>query len=400
MGERREIDSFRRETEETEISQRKRRLTPRQRDAFIEEFNEEISTQKKHDELLKDNDDEHPFYHTNSETDEKAVSSREKHLLTPKQRDAFIDEYNAEFLTPEERDRFVKEYNTEHSFRRIDAETNQNHHHRKYRTSDLSESPELKTGKRFGKLREVRVFMPHFGQQNLQSPGEVIELIKSEYSGVQHRQDLDSLMKTVIDHFRLIYALDNREKISQGEVKKIAAKLDIRPRDAIRWTFYSHKPRLYEILSRATSRSEAKQRVDEIRNGIDGIASWEDVQEKLTEIYPLREHETRSLFQSRKHNVVDFFRVLKEAEKGGTVAGIARRTGIPRNRASAIMNGHLPYLIRLVLPSVERTSTMPTLTYDVKIKPPEIRGIRVETIPQLKKIIRGDSPPAVTSHNC
>jgi len=364
-------------------------------DSQIEEIRKQFHirhlTTDERDRIIRLFNTEHPYRQTDSETDEKAVASREKHLLTPKQRDAFIDEYNAELLTPEERDRFVKEYNAEHSFRRIDTETNQNHHHREYRTSGLSESPELKARKRFGKLREVRVFLPHFGQ-NLQSPSEVIELIKNEYSGVQYRQDLDSLMKTVIDHFRLIYALDDREKISQGEVKEIAAKLDIRPRDAIRWAFYSHKPRLYEVLSRATSRSEAKQRVDGIRNGIDGIASWEDVQERLTEIYPLGEHETRSLFQSRKRNVVDFFRVLNEAEKGGTVAGIARRTGIPRNRASAIMNGHLPYLIRLILPSVERTSTMPTLTYDVKIKPPEIRGIRVETIPQLKKIIRGDSP--------
>jgi hypothetical protein len=46
------------------------------------------------------------------ETEEAEISQR-KRRLTPGQRDAFIDEYNAGFLTPEERDRFVQEYNAD-----------------------------------------------------------------------------------------------------------------------------------------------------------------------------------------------------------------------------------------------------------------------------------------------
>ena len=58
------------------------------------------------------------------ETEEAEISQCKRHL-TLRQRDAFIDEYNAGFLTPEERDRFVQEYNAECSFRRIDSKTSQ-----------------------------------------------------------------------------------------------------------------------------------------------------------------------------------------------------------------------------------------------------------------------------------
>jgi hypothetical protein len=54
------------------------------------------------------------------ETEEAEISQR-KRRLTPGQRDAFIDEYNAGFLTPEERDRFVQEYNAEHPFSTTDS---------------------------------------------------------------------------------------------------------------------------------------------------------------------------------------------------------------------------------------------------------------------------------------
>ena len=460
MDERRESDYFRRETEEAKISQRKRRMTPRQRDAFIDKFNEEISTQEKHDGLLKDHNDEHAFYHTNSETDKKAVSSREKHLLTPKQRDAFIDEYNAEFLTPRERDRLIQEYNSKHPFSRTDlvaeeeAATTQGDisHTRSespvIRIHDIESKERKQAGldrlrdlyehsdrrqlagregtateacegerqreveqslvneqgqeqqelehhqRRKGGPREVRARTPCVRGQRIESLTELKNIIRKAFPGIQDRDDYDSLMKDAANHLELLQVIGERKSVKQRNLIQIATRLNITKHAAVNWTLKGHVPRLYVVLEKAVSKSEAMDMITNLKNQLYGVESWDDVKKQLDKMYPNNEYEQSDAFEMRKRRAIEFFMFLEELKRGGTIKGIAGRAGINPARAKSFgfMRGRLPYLVRNVIQSLESQRKPPTLTYGINIAIPRVRGVKIESVHQLKEILEYKFP--------
>ncbi|MDF1539449.1 MAG: hypothetical protein P1Q69_11165 [Candidatus Thorarchaeota archaeon] len=140
-------------------------------------------------------------------------------------------------------------------------------------------------------------------------------------------------------------------------------------------------------------------RITRVMKKIEGLSSWDDVERMLITIYPESEYKKHRLFQVRKQIVINFFLTLQEAKRGGTITGIAKRIGISRKQVSATLNGQIPYYIRLVLPSFRRSSTMPILSFLVKMTVPEILGERMNTSQQFLEYASEKFPHLLTRNN-
>jgi hypothetical protein len=245
---------------------------------------------------------------------------------------------------------------------------------------------------RRGEPREVKACIPRIRGQELRSLDKLKTMIRDEFPGIRDRDDYDSLMKGAAYHFKLLQALGERKTIKQQEVKEIAMNLGFNKSTAVDWTLRGRMPNLYTIVERGVSKSEAKTLIAKFKKQLGGLESWEDVQKQLDGKYPDREYEQTRMFELRKRRTIEFYKFVKELEKGGATSGIARRAETPERIASLFMKGHLPYLVRHVVPSLTASRTKHSLLCKVKFAIPEVRGFRIESIERLKEIINRDFP--------
>lgn len=337
--------------------------------------------------------------------------SREPYDSYDEKEDSRIAEVRQQFrkrhLTPEERDKLIRLFNTEHPHRQTNYKTDEKKtaEDEDYETKGQCnvgqpsgyehkkevQEQEHQHRRELGKPREVRAYVPRVKGQKVELLAELKKLILEEFPGIQDRNDYDCMMHMAAEHFKFLEALGERRTVKQHEVGRIATMLGIKKGHAVQWTFYGLRPFLYRVLENARPRSEVKQIVAGFRKELDGLGSWDDVQSRLDQIYPNREYENNSRFQLRRGHVIDFFRLLEEIDSG-TVKGISARTGIRRRGVHSFLEGSLPFLVRLVIFPSEPTRTELSVSHRVDIQPPEVHGVRIESIEQLKNIVERDFP--------
>ncbi len=342
-------------------------------------------------------------------SEESRSKGRFHNIIDTSKEDLWITETRQltrkQHLTTDERDRIIRLLNTEHSHRQTDSETDEKNaaedeeHEVKgqcnvgqpsnYEHKKEVQKTEHEYRRELGKPREVKIYVPQVKGQKIESLAELKKLILEEFPGIQNRDDYDCMVHMAAEHFKLLEALGERRTVKQHEVGRIATMLSIKKSCAVSWTFYGYKPFLYRVLENARPRSEVKQIVAGFRRELNGLGSWDDVQSRLDQIYPNREYENNSRFQLRQGHVIDFFRLLEEIDSG-TVKGISARTGIRRRGVHSFMEGSLPYLVRLVIFPSEPTRTKLSVSHRVNIRPPEVHGVRIESIEQLKNIVERD----------
>jgi hypothetical protein len=148
------------------------------------------------------------------------------------------------------------------------------------------------------------------------------------------------------------------------------------------------------VLENAVSKSEAMDVITNLKKQLYGIESWDDVKKQLDKMYPSNEYEQSDTFKMRKRRAIEFFMFLEELKRGGTVKGIASRAGINPARAKSFgfMRGRLPYLVRNAIQSLESQRKPPTLMYGTSIAIPRVRGVKIESVHQLKEILEHEFP--------
>ncbi|MDF1537828.1 MAG: LAGLIDADG family homing endonuclease [Candidatus Thorarchaeota archaeon] len=194
-------------------------------------------------------------------------------------------------------------------------------------------------------------------------------------------------------HFDLISELGQRTRIALKELKPIAFKLGLKHHKASNWTFRGCIPQIYEILERATSKSEAKDTIAKLEGQLNGLRNWDNVERLLEEEYPNKGYEKIPEFEEKKRNAKQFFDFIKTLENGGTLIGIAQRVGMenPRNQVSYILRGSVPYLVRTAI-QISKVEQFQSLIYKTELETPTVRGVEVTSFKQLENTINNSFP--------
>ena len=191
MDERREADYLRKETEEAEISQRTRRLTPGQRDALIDEYNAGLLTPEERDRFVQEYNAEHPFSTTDSKTDEKAATTQddsrrmEKELSSTKEQGGLGGGPRGEPTYQETLD--VKNVAGE------DLPDDKDDSH------SLNDD-DIRRVSLERRIRAVRMYMPEVWGVEIESMEQLHEIIGRDFPGVKKHRDYEMLMANASVH--------------------------------------------------------------------------------------------------------------------------------------------------------------------------------------------------------
>jgi len=233
------------------------------------------------------------------------------------------------------------------------------------------------------KPREVRLHEPSIAGHAVRDIRTVRRLLKKHYPGMLERSDIDSLLKQVEDHLRLIAKLSGRTTVSHRELAIISKELGIKKGNSYDWVLRGQVPNFYKILEQALSKEAAAAGLNKIRELLGSITSWTDVEARLEEMYPGGEYKQGFRYDVRKQRVKDFFKYIAELAKSGTTKGIARRARIKIRVARAFSDGEIPWLIRHVLPVGSKSELMTK----VQFKTLQIRRIDLRSLQEFHDIV-------------
>jgi len=342
MDERREAAYFRRETEEAEISQRKRRMTPRERDAFIDEYNAKLLTPEERDRFVQEYNAEHPFSTTDSKTDEKDATTQddncrmEKELSSTKEQEGLDGGPGGEPTYQETLD--VKYVAGE------DLPDDRNDLH------SLNEDNIRRVSLERG-IRAVRMCVPEVRGVEIESMERLHEIIGRDFPGVKKHRDYEMLMANASLHMKTIEEFGSRETVPSGKIRKFMKEIGVAEATGRAWIVKGAKPRIYILLDEAMSKPEGEAIVTQIRENLNGVDSIAEVDQRLS--HPYHESHTKiALSYPRERELTEkYFQFLDEMAEGGTIGDVSWRVGIDRCTAQLYIKGRIPWLVQKAMES-------------------------------------------------
>jgi hypothetical protein len=225
MDERRESDYLRKETEETEISQRKRRMTPRERDAFIDEYNAEFLTPEERDRFVQEYNAEHPFSTIDSKTDEKDATPQndshrmEKELSSTKEQGGMDGGPGGEPTYQETLD-----------MKHVAGEDLPEDKDDSHSLNDDIRRVSLERG-----IRAVRMYMPEVRGVKIESMEQLREVIGRDFPGVKRHRDYEMLMANTSLHTKTIEKFGSRETVASGRICRFMREIGVAEPTGMAW---------------------------------------------------------------------------------------------------------------------------------------------------------------------
>ena len=342
MDERRESDYFHRETEETEISQRKRRMTPRQRDAFIDEYNAKLLTPEERDRFVQEYNAEHPFSTTDSKTDEKAATTQddsrrmEKELSSTKEQGGMDGGPRGE-----------PTYQETLNMKRVAGEDLPED---KDNSHSLNDSDIRKVRLERG-FRAVRMCMPEVRGVKIESMEQLHEIIGRDFPGVKEHRDYEMFMVQANLHMETIEEFGSRETVASGKIREFMKEIGVAEATGRAWIVKGAKPRIYTLLDEAMSKSKGEAIVTQIRENLNGVDSIAEVDRRLS--HPYHESHTKTVlgYPLKREYAEKYFQFLDEMAEGGTIRDVSWRVGINPSAAHDYLKGRIPWLVNKAMES-------------------------------------------------
>ena len=342
MDKRRETAYFLRETEETEISRRKRRLTPRERDAFIDEYNAGFLTPEERDRFVQEYNAEHPFSATDSKTDEKAAATQddsrrmEKELSSTKEQGGMDGGPRGE-----------PTYQETLNMKRV---TGEDLPEDKDNSHSLNDSDIRKVRLERG-FRAVRMSMPEVRGVKIESMEQLHEIIGRDFPGVKEHRDHEMFMMQAGLHMETIEGFGSRETVASGKIREFTKEIGVAEATGRAWIVKGAKPRIYTLLDEAMSKSEGEAIVAQTRENLNGVDSIAEVDWRLSHPYHESHTKTTLSYPRERELAEKYFQFLDEMAEGGAIGDVSWRVGIRQPTAHRYLKGRIPWLVQKVMES-------------------------------------------------
>ncbi|MHA1903259.1 MAG: LAGLIDADG family homing endonuclease [Candidatus Thorarchaeota archaeon] len=173
-------------------------------------------------------------------------------------------------------------------------------------------------------------------------------LIDNEFPRIIYHSEYLKLLASASLHLELLHTVEGKESIDPIELTRLSRNFGIPRKTAVNWLIKGRQPRIYRILEKAYSISEAQSVLDRILKRTNQIRCIEDLDDRFDTFYLTKEISELGGFQSQRESAKNFFRFLVILAEGGTVAEMARRTGIANQTiADWIKEKSIPKLVRI-----------------------------------------------------
>ena len=195
---------------------------------------------------------------------------------------------------------------------------------------------------------QLNFSFPTVRNRVIQSCKELESLVDSEFPRIIFHKNYPHLFAYASLHLELLHAVKGKWSIDPTELSRLSKKFGIPRITVVNWLIKGKQPRVYRILEKAYSISEAQSVLERILKRTNQIRSIEDLDERYDWFYLTKEISGLEGFQSQRKSAKNFFRFLVILAEGGTVAEMARRTGIANQTiADWIKEKSIPKLVRI-----------------------------------------------------
>jgi hypothetical protein len=177
--------------------------------------------------------------------------------------------------------------------------------------------------------KRIRNWQPRIGDIRITSKEQLRTIIAEEYPGFRGHQRFDELLADAELHLDLLERLRGQRSLRLDEVRQFVedrkgANLQAGRRLITAYTRHASRPRLYWLIDRALSKTEARARIKRVHEWNRGICCEKDVQDQLATYYP-----SESLNQSPGHGqrmfqVSQYFRAIELMKDGGLYSDVAK----------------------------------------------------------------------------
>ena len=226
-------------------------------------------------------------------------------------------------------------------------------------------------------IRKVTMYSPDFGGQELGSAEDLREVIEREVPGLEEHRNFEKMMGQCVNHFKAIERFGHRERVSSAELREFAEEIDEPEKTVRAWVVEGASPLMYPTLESAMTKEEAQEKISEIRERLEGVDSFERLQERLDHPYHDAHTKTQVSHPKDLESARKYYEFLDEMEKGGTIADASKRVGIRQSSGSKYLEGRVSRLIK--------TAIEPIPDFEVVR---EGRKTRIDTLQKYEEALR------------
>ncbi len=270
-------------------------------------------------------------------------------LLTPKECDVIIREFNEQFLTPDERDRIVREHTTNHILGRTDFETDEKTMTSQNKHVDPKREPDHPHKRLRGEAAYgVNVGVPEVRGVKIESIDQLKKIIGCDFPGLSDRKDLHELLRTAEIHLELLQEYRNRDSFSRKETLRLANKTGVSHETIKAWLRNAITPRIYTMLRNALTAKEGRTKLEGLQRKLNGVTDLEEFDRRLGHFYLEEEVGRLPNHEEDRELARRFFHFMQALPNGGLLSDIARRAGVPEHEVSLRLRApFIPRLIRI-----------------------------------------------------
>jgi hypothetical protein len=195
---------------------------------------------------------------------------------------------------------------------------------------------------------KLGLWQPCINGLKISTKNQLRELVAIEYSPLLQKANFVQLLKEAERHLDLIEEFQKIDQLRHGDITRLARKFNFPVQRIHRYLKHGMRPRLYWLIEKCCSKTEARQRIARIYSELNGIRSFEDVMNKLDTYFPLKYQAMAKSFVRRINQVRKFFKALQLFKNGGCYKAVARSLKVSIQVVSSwISKGHKPDLLNL-----------------------------------------------------
>ena len=200
--------------------------------------------------------------------------------------------------------------------------------------------------------REVKMYSPEVRGREVSSAEELEEVIGQDMPGMMEHRNYEKMMGQCENHFKVEERFGHRRMVSSGEIIKFSEEINEPEKTVRAWVVEGARPVMYPTLESAMTKEEAEEKIGKVRESLQGVDSFEELEHRLNHPYHENHTKTQVSYPKDLESARKYYEFLDEMAKGGTIADVSKRVGFSQSNGSRYLEGRITRLINRAIEPV------------------------------------------------
>ncbi len=200
-------------------------------------------------------------------------------------------------------------------------------------------------------LKQIKIWSPIINRTPITSKQILNEIINREYAGIKRIKHFNEFLQDAECHLSLFQRYRNQKQLGYGELRKLVREFNMAPQKIQSYLKDGRRPRLYFLIEKGFSKTQAAKRKKAILAPINNLESLKAVQSVLETYYPFEEMLAvwgRVKYSFLLNQVRKYFHILSHLNEGGSYSQIAREMKMRESQVWNWLNSDIkPDLLNL-----------------------------------------------------